>query len=255
MCLIVFAWKLCAHMPLIVASNRDEFYERATQAADWWACSQQVFAGRDLQGGGTWMGVACEKTHSTSDQNKPKHAKRFAALTNIRAPQEHRSDAPTRGNLVADYLKSDLSARDYIASIRENAHLYNGFNLIVADHQDLIWFSNPALNDERNGQTLEPGIYGISNAALDTPWHKVVKTKAEFASLICQGAPNDAYFEMLGNTTPAPDSRLPDTGVSFEMERLLSAPCIESPNYGTRASSLLRLHANGEFEFYEKVLR
>jgi uncharacterized protein with NRDE domain len=259
MCLIVFAWKICANTPLIVASNRDEYYERASLPANWWGCSQQVFAGRDLQGGGTWMGVACETPDaariSSSNLEVSKLAKRFAAITNIRGSRIIQNDAPSRGNLVAEFLKGTASATDYIESIRNNAHLYNGFNLLVGDHENLIWFSNQALNDERNGKPLEPGIYGISNAALDTPWHKVVKTKAEFASLLCQGAPNEAYFEMLSNTMPAPDCRLPDTGVSFDMERLLSSPCIESTHYGTRASSLLRIHSNGEFEFYEKLLR
>jgi uncharacterized protein with NRDE domain len=248
MCLIVFAWKIIPCTPLIVASNRDEFYDRPATPADWWANSPQVFGGKDLQSGGTWMGIT--KSEDGSDQ-----AMKFAAITNIRAPSETRKDAPSRGALVANFLTSQFSPQDYIHSIKKDADLYNGFNLLIGDQHDLIWFSNRTPDDQRNGQPLAPGIYGISNAALDTPWPKVVKTKAEFASLICQRAPHDAYFEMLSNTTQAPDCRLPDTGVSVEMERLLSAACIESPTYGTRVSSLVKIHAHHPTEFDEKILR
>ncbi|MDY7538144.1 NRDE family protein [Undibacterium sp. RTI2.1] len=248
MCLIVFAWKLLPHTPLIVASNRDEFYDRPAAPAIWWEGAPHVFGGRDLQSGGTWMGVANQE-----DQNAA--AKKFAAITNVRAPSEKRTDAPSRGTLVSNYLTGTLSAKDYIVSIKDKVADYNGFNLLVGDEEDLIWFSNRKQDDPRNGQPLSPGIYGISNAALDTPWPKVVKTKAEFASLLCQRAPEEAYFEMLSNTTPAPDCRLPDTGISFEMERLLSSPCIESPDYGTRVSSLIKIHSHHPAEFHEKLLR
>jgi uncharacterized protein with NRDE domain len=248
MCLIVFAWKIIPCTPLIVASNRDEFYDRPAVPANWWLDSPHVFGGKDLRSGGTWMGM------TTSNETVPKTIK-FSAITNIRAPSETRQDAPSRGPLVANYLRNQLSAKEYIELIKDQAKTYNGFNIIVSDQNDLIWFSNSTTNDERNGQPLEPGIYGISNASLDTPWPKVVKTKAEFASLICQRAPQDAFFEMLSNTTQAPDCRLPDTGVSFEMERLLSAACIESPTYGTRVSSLVKIHANSPPEFQEKFLR
>jgi uncharacterized protein with NRDE domain len=248
MCLIVFAWKIIPCTPLIVASNRDEFYDRPATAADWWKDSPHVFGGKDLQSGGTWMGM------TTSDNAVPQTVK-FSAITNIRAPSQFRKDAPSRGALVANYLTNQLSAKNYIDSIKDQADRYNGFNLLIGDQNDLIWFSNNTPDDERNGQPLAPGIYGISNASLDTPWPKVVKTKAEFASLICQRAPQDAYFEMLSNTTQAPDCRLPDTGVSFEMERLLSAACIESPTYGTRVSSLVKIHVDYPPEFQEKLLR
>ncbi len=248
MCLIVFAWKLLPDTPLIVASNRDEFYDRPAAPAIWWENAPQVFGGRDLQSGGTWMGI------HTPEANDPQ-AFKFSAITNIRAPSETRTDAPSRGNLVANFLTNRLSPQEYISSIRDEAKLYNGYNLLVGDQEELIWFSNRHDDDERNGKPLSPGIYGISNAALDTPWPKVVKTKAEFASLICQRAPEEAYFEMLSNTTKAPDCRLPDTGISFDLERLLSSPCIESPSYGTRVSSLVKIHANQPMEFREKVLR
>ena len=154
--------------------------------------------------------------------------------------------------MVADFLRGDLSAQDYLQKLKTSAGDYNGFNLLLGDANAAYWFSNHADSAE---QSLEPGIYGLSNGALDTPWPKVLRAKAQFASLLCQGAPDDAYFEMLADTTPASDGRLPDTGVSLEWERRLSPIYIESPDYGTRASTLLRIHASGNSELVEKVIR
>ena len=221
-----------------MAANRDEFFERPTQAASWWEDAPDIYAGRDLQAGGTWLG--------TDKQG------RFAALTNIRNGRAARPEARSRGELVANYLRGDLDARDYIQALHETAADYNGFNLLVGDSTSAYWFSNGADEAER---ALEPGIYGLSNGALDAPWPKVLRAKAQFASLLCQAAPDDAYFEMLADTTQASDSRLPDTGVSLEWERLLSPICIESPAYGTRASTLLRVHASGDSQLVEKVIR
>jgi uncharacterized protein with NRDE domain len=243
MCLIVFAWRVVPGAPLIAAANRDEFYDRPATPAGAWPEHPQVFAGRDLQGGGSWMGIT---------QDGPRGPK-FAAVTNIRGPQERRTDAPTRGALVADYLAGDLSASEYIERIADGADAYNGFNLVLGDRETLYWFSNRGAADERNGKALEPGIYGISNGLLDAPWPKVVRTKAQFASLLCQGAPEDAYFEMLADTTCAPDLRLPDTGIAIDLERVLSAVCIDTPGYGTRTSTVVKLYAAARAELHERV--
>jgi uncharacterized protein with NRDE domain len=244
MCLIVFAWQVIPGAPLIAAANRDEFYDRPSQAAAPWPEHPNVLAGRDLQGGGSWMGV----THT--GPNGP----RFAAITNYRGPDERRTDAPSRGALVADYLAGDWSAHDYIAHIDTAAQAYNGFNLVLGDAHSLYWYSNRGGADSRNGQALESGIYGISNGLLDAPWPKVVRTKAQFASLLCQGAPEDAYFEMLADTTRAPDRRLPDTGIEIDLERVLSAVCIETPGYGTRTSTVVKLYTDAPPELHERVL-
>jgi uncharacterized protein with NRDE domain len=241
MCLIVFAWQVVPGMPLVAVSNRDEFYARPATPADWWTDHPHVYAGRDLQGGGTWMGV-------TQDG-------RFAAVTNVRAPSEKRADAPSRGALVADYLTGRPTAQQYVAEIADRAHAFNGFNLLVGDAKSLIWFSNRGSDDERNGRPLAPGVYGLSNATLDTPWPKVVRTKAQFASLLCQGAPEEAFFEMLTDTTLASDCRLPSTGISIERERALSAVCIESPDYGTRASTVVQLYASNHTVLRERSIR
>jgi uncharacterized protein with NRDE domain len=245
MCLIVFAWRVIPGLPLVACANRDEYYDRPATPAGPWPDAPNIIAGRDLQGGGSWMGVT--KTGP--------HGPKFAALTNIRAPAERRTDAPTRGALVADFLKGDLDAPAYLDHIAGTAHAYNGFNLILGDLDGLYWFSNRAGTDPRNGKPLEPGIYGVSNGLLDAPWPKVVRTKATFASLLLQGAPEEAYFEMLADTTCAPDMRLPDTGVPIDLERQLSAVCIEIPGYGTRTSTVVKLYGDAEPELHERILK
>ncbi|MYM22257.1 hypothetical protein GTP46_06330 [Duganella sp. FT135W] len=246
MCLIVFAWQVVPAVPLIAAANRDEYYQRATAPAAAWPEHPQIYAGRDLQAGGSWMGI----TQPTEDGQPA----RFAAITNIRAPAEHKDDAPSRGQLVADYLASSMTPREYVESIRATAHEYNGFNLVLADRDSLIWYSNKGDNDPRNGQPLQPGVYGLSNALLDAPWPKVLKTKAQFASLLCLGAPDDAFFEMLSDTAQAPDLRLPETGVSLDLERVLSAVRIESPSYGTRTSTVVKLYADAHATLQEMLV-
>jgi uncharacterized protein with NRDE domain len=246
MCLIVFAWQVIPSVPLIAAANRDEFYQRATAPAGSWPEHPQIYAGRDLQAGGSWMGI----TQPGQDGGPS----RFAAITNIRAPSEHKDNAPSRGHLVADYLAGDMTPQEYVAAIRPTADQYNGFNLVLGDRDTLIWYSNKGDHDPRNGQPLESGIYGLSNALLDAPWPKVLKTKAQFASLLCLGAPEEAFFEMLSDTTPASDQRLPETGVPLELERVLSAVRIESPGYGTRTSTVVKLYANAPATLHEVLV-
>jgi uncharacterized protein with NRDE domain len=283
MCLIVFAWQVVPGVPLIAAANRDEFYERAAAPAAPWPEFPHVFAGRDLKAGGSWMGItrpaatpleACGADEPPlrancpgADDPSPAAAaaaglgatrvtpSRFAAITNIRNPQDHRADAPSRGALVTGFLQGGMTAREYVQQIAGDADAYNGFNLVLCDGQELVWYSNKAENDPRNGQPLAPGVYGLSNALLDSAWPKVLKTKAQFASLLCLGAPEDAYFEMLSDTTIAPDMRLPDTGVPIEWERLLSAVKIESPSYGTRSSTVVKLYANSPGVLHEVTIR
>ena len=241
MCLIVFAWKMIPGLPLVAAGNRDEFYDRPAAPAGWWEDHPQVYAGRDLRGGGTWLGV-------TRDG-------RFAALTNIRAPGERRTDAPTRGALVADYLSGTDTPQQYVEKLRNTRDDFNGFNLLLGDTSTLIWYSNRNQSDPRNGAPLEPGIYGLSNDRLDAPWPKVVRSKAQFASMLCMGAPQDAYFEMLSDTMTASDCRLPKTGVSLDLERLLSAVCITSPDYGTRVSTMVLVRDDCTSSLDERMMR
>lgn len=240
MCLIVFAWQVVPGAPLVAAANRDEFFERPSAPAQWWDDVPQIYAGRDLRGGGTWMGISRNG--------------RFAAVTNVRDPESKRDDAPSRGALVADYLAGEMSLEEYLTGLAPRAAQFNGFNLLIGDRHKLIWHSNAGQDDERNGKPLAPGVYGLSNGLLDTPWPKVVRTKAQFASLLCQGAPEDAYFDMLSDTTRASDCRLPKTGVSLEWERILSAVCIQSPSYGTRSSTVVRLLDDGTASLREHLV-
>lgn len=241
MCLIVFAWKVVPGIPLLAAANRDEFYERPAAPAAWWEDQAHIYAGRDLQGGGTWMGVTREG--------------RFAAITNIRAPSEKKDVAPSRGEIVAGYLSGIASPQQFVDDIAPRAGQYNGFNLLVGNREELVWYSNGSPDDARNGRPLQSGVYGLSNGSLDSPWPKVVRTKAQFSSLLCQGAPEDAYFEMLADTSQAPDCRLPNTGISQEWERILSSVCIESSMYGTRSSTFVRLPDSGAPILRERQLR
>jgi uncharacterized protein with NRDE domain len=239
MCLIVFAWQVIPGLSLLAAANRDEFYERPALEAHWWADHSDVYAGRDLRGNGTWLGIT--------------RGGRFAAITNVRDPARQRVDAPSRGALVADFLTGSDSASDYIEALSANAGRFNGFNLLVCDGTEMIWYTNAETDDTRNGMPLPHGIYGVSNGLLDTPWPKVTRTKAEFASLMCQSAPADAYFDMLSDTTRPSDCRLPHTGVPLEWERILSPVFIESPGYGTRCSTVVQLLQDGSAQLTERL--
>lgn len=240
MCLIVLAWQVIPDTPLLAAGNRDEFYDRPTLPAQAWADHPDITAGRDLKAGGTWMGI-----HNNG---------RFAALTNFRSPADMRDNTRSRGELVSHFLCGQLSPAEYIAYISASADQYNGFNLLVGNRDTLIWYSNRAGDDARNGRPLPPGIYGLSNALLDTPWPKVRRAKAEFCSLLCQRAPDEALLDLLSDMTQASDCRLPDTGIGLEKERMLSPICIVSDDYGTRTSTLVRLPREGAPVLTEIVL-
>ena len=238
MCLIVFAWKKSADTPLLLAANRDEFYARPALAASWWEEAPHVYAGKDLEAGGTWMGI-----------NKQG---RFAAITNIRNGEAKKNGAPSRGKIVADFLCDNISPSSYLQTLAAEAKHYAGFNLILGDANDIYWFSNA---QQHAAQRLQPGFYGLSNASLDTPWPKVIEAKTQFEKLIQKNSSDQDYFELLADTTQAPEHLLPQTGVSLEWERLLSSIHIHSNDYGTCVSSLIKCHADGTAQLTERVLR
>ena len=236
MCLIFLAWRRHPDYRLVVAANRDEFYARPTAPAAYWSEAPDVLAGRDLEGGGTWLGVT--------------RAGRFAALTNVRSPIGHIPDAPTRGRLVSEFLLSASAPGDYLQSIAEQAGAYNGFNLLVGDGESLHWFSN------RDGQptTLAPGIYAISNDLLDTPWPKVVRGKERFRKLLhSREIHPPAIFDLLTDRQLAADEALPDTGIGVERERALSPIFISAGDYGTRSSTVLFIKGAGDIIFHERT--
>lgn len=238
MCVIFFAYRKHPHYPLILLANRDEFYERPTAAANAWEDAPEIFAGRDLVHGGTWLGIT--------------EAGRFAAVTNFRDPSAARGRS-SRGNLVADFLKTRVSVEDYLAEIKLRAADFSGFNLLVGefnpDMQTLGYYSNRA--DEI--QILAPGLYGLSNHLLDTPWRKVEKGKAELAELLRnQNFEHDDFHKILSDKSLADDAELPETGIGYEREKLLSAIFIETPIYGTRSSSVVLVNQNFEISLDER---
>jgi uncharacterized protein with NRDE domain len=236
MCFIVFAYRVHPWYRLIAAANRDEYYERPSAPVAFWEDAPQVLAGRDLKEGGTWMGIT--------------RGGKFAAITNFRDPGSVKNGAPTRGRLVSDFLMGSESAVSYMNRISRSAQKYNGFNLICGDPRDLLVYSN-------RGEIikLEPGIFGLSNHLLDSPWPKVVKGKKALAAAMNQKGSvlEESLFKILSDQKRAPDHKLPSTGVELEWERLLSPIFIESPDYGTRSSSVLLMGKNKWVRFVEKV--
>ena len=223
MCLVLVAWRSHPDYPLVVAANRDEFFARPAAPAAFWADAPAVLAGRDLQAGGTWMGAT--------------RGGRFAALTNFRDPAVLRAAAASRGHLVADFLRGRHSAAAYLAALAPRAGAYNGFNLLVGDGTDLAWISNAG----GVPRLLAPGIYGLCNHLLDTPWPKVEAAKSALAAALAALPDDAALFRLLRDDSVHPDDALPRTGVSLEWERLLSAAFVRAPGYGTRSSTLLRI--------------
>lgn len=235
MCLILFAWRTHAQHELIVAANRDEFYERPALAAGFWPDQPNVLAGRDLLAQGTWMGVT--------------RGGRLAAITNFRNPAEGKPVAPSRGHLVSGFLSDEREPIGWLKALAPQAPEYNGFSMILADRRTLCFFSN------RNGAitTVAPGIHGLSNHLLDTPWPKVEKGKAQLAKLIEKPFDAQAYLSLLADGEPALERQLPDTGVGPELERRLSSIRIVGDGYGTRCSSVLRISSDGCIEFWERT--
>lgn len=237
MCLVLVALGSHPEYPLIVAANRDEFYDRPTAPAAFWTDAPGVLAGRDLQAGGTWLGV---------DRRG-----RFAAVTNYRQGQREAAAYRSRGRLVSDFLMTGTPAQAYIASVIEDAALYNGFNLIAGDARALYYFSNR----EGRARVLQPGVYGLSNHLLDTPWPKVSSAKQALGALLV-GKESElvgGLLSLLTDRRRAADELLPSTGVGLEWERLLSSAFIESTDYGTRSSTVLLVDRGGGVVFVERT--
>ncbi len=223
MCLILVVWRAHPQYPCIIAANRDEFYARATARAEWWPDKPQILGGRDLAAGGTWLGVT--------------RSGRFAALTNYRGPAPLRAQAPSRGALVTAVLQSRGAVADELAQLLRVGGEYNGFNLIFSDGERL------GIHESTRGagRELGPGIYGLSNDVLDTPWPKVQNAKSKMRAALADLADPAAVMELLRDEAPAPDAALPRTGVSLDWERLLSSAFVRSADYGTRCSTLVRI--------------
>ncbi len=237
MCLIVFGYDTVPGYRLILAGNRDEFYDRPTRPADFWKREPYLLAGKDLAAGGTWLGI---------DKKG-----RISFLTNYRDMSMHNHEAKSRGHLVKNYLTNDETPFSYLENLNSPDE-YNGFNLFTGDHNSFYHFSNIT----REINKIEPGIHGISNALLNTPWPKVELAKNSFLKLTENGNLNeDRLFELLSNKKTHPAEKLPDTGLNPELEKAVSAIFIQTDKYGTRSSTVLYIKESGEMRFVERVYK
>jgi uncharacterized protein with NRDE domain len=233
MCLVLVVWRAHPRYSCLVAANRDEFHARPAAPAGWWPHRPQILAGRDLEAGGTWLGLT--------------RTGRFAALTNFRDPEQRRVQAPSRGALVTSMLESGATVAEGLAYLRSVGAGYNGFNLIFSDGERLgIYESVRGL-----GRELEPGIYGLSNHLLDTPWPKVQNAKGRLHAALDELTDTAPLLDLLRDDQPAPDAQLPRTGVSLEWERLMSSAFVRAPDYGTRCSTIIRIEPAGRAYFDE----
>lgn len=221
MCLLAFAWQVHPQYPLVLIGNRDEFYARSATSIHVWPDFPQVLAGRDEQEGGTWLGVAQDG--------------RWAALTNYREPNAAKG-VLSRGHLVAEFLKGKTEPLAYMQQLATQSEQYSGFNLLVGNKHQAAVFSNRGTAP----QLLEAGIYGLSNALLDSPWPKTQRLKAGLTDLLTQEVIDTTHaLALLQDQTQPLDQDLPDTGIGLVWERLLATAFIKSPIYGTRASTVL----------------
>ena len=233
MCLVVIAWQQHPEFPLIVAGNRDEFHARPTEDARWWADQPDIVGGRDLQAGGTWLAL-----HRSG---------RFATVTNFRDAVPPSARFRSRGHLVTEFLRSTADPVDFLQGIDGAA--YAGFNLLVGDGESLACLSNRA----DGPQMLAPGIYGLSNALLDSPWHKVLRAKAALSELLRRDKINESeLFRLLGDRQRAPVDEISSEHLPFDTAHAISAPFIVLPEYGTRCSSVVIRTSNADWQFHER---
>ena len=236
MCLILLANKVHPEYKLIVAANRDEFYNRPTEPVAFWSDNPAILAGRDLTAGGTWMGV--------------NRSGKVSMLTNYRDLKNIKQDAPSRGHLVSDFLENDETAPDYLKQISENGNLYNGFNLICGTVDELYYYGNY----KEGVHPVTSGYHGLSNALLNTQWPKVDKGLSRLrAALKAEKVDPKQLFEVLYDDIKAPEHLLPDTGVGIERESMLSPMFIKSPDYGSRCSTVLLVNNDNQVQYLERT--
>ena len=233
MCLVVLGWQQHPDYPLIVAGNRDEFHARPTKEAHWWPDKPDIVGGRDLQAAGTWLAL-----HRNG---------RFATVTNFRDAELPSAKLRSRGHLVTDFLEASDSPLDFLNGIDGTA--YAGFNLLVSDGASLAWLSNRS----EGVRVLGPGVYGLSNALLDSPWHKVVRSKAGLERLIAQDKVNETeLLRLLDDRTRAPVDEIETDRLPFATAHSISAPFIVLPDYGTRSASIVLSDSAGRWRLRER---
>jgi uncharacterized protein with NRDE domain len=236
MCLIFLSVKQHPTYKLIVAANRDEFYQRKTAPVHFWEDVPHVLGGRDLEASGTWMAMSRNG--------------KISMVTNYRDLKNLKEQAPSRGQLVSDYLANGDEPNHYLEKISINASAYNGFNLIVGNPDELYYFSNYKNSIEK----IPNGLHGLSNHLLNTPWPKVEQGVKDMKRALTQEKINSTLlFDLLRNETIAPDEKLPETGIGLERERALSSKIINSANYGTRCSTVVLIDQRNEVSYTERV--
>lgn len=237
MCLINFHYDDHPTYKLIVAANRDEFYERPTAPAEFWTDQPDILAGRDLLHMGTWLGVT--------------KLGRFAALTNYRNPKEVSVDKKSRGDIVTDFLAENVSPKVFLETLKERKADYAGFNILVGDADSLFYFSNK----QAEIKEVSAGTHGLSNQLLNTAWPKVVKGRTKLRDYVLGHAiiDTDALFDIISDADIAPDALLPNTGVGMDLERQLSPLFIKTPTYGTRSSTVLLVGHDQSITFVERT--
>lgn len=236
MCLILFSYNQYDNFPLILAANRDEYFERPTQAAHFWNDNPLILAGRDLKHNGSWLGITKQG--------------RFAAVTNFREPSEKIASATSRGILVSEFLMSGVSAKNYLEDLLDHIDEFDGFNLLVGDINALYFLSST----EKTIKNIESGVYGISNGIFDCPWPKVIQGKLRLAEMMNTPGQVDetAFFKLLADETVPLDDDLPDTGVGLEWEQKLGSIFVKADSFGTRCSTLLSIDADKQVRFIER---
>ena len=237
MCLLLVSYKTHPKYKMIIAANRDEFYNRPASSADFWSDEPAILAGRDLKAGGTWLGITRKG--------------RFAAITNYRDPKSMKTNAPSRGELVINFLLGNNSLSEFSKELLSSSDLYNGYNLLYADKESIRYFSNQT----KKQLVLSPGIYGLSNHLLDTPWPKVEKSKKSFKNILNKEfISTENLFDILSDSSIPPDELLPDTGLGLEIERAVSPIFVKTPQYGTRSSTAILIDYDDNVIFTEKSL-
>ncbi|MFY0599894.1 MAG: NRDE family protein [Cyclobacteriaceae bacterium] len=235
MCLIAFAWNSHPKYKLILIANRDEFYERPSATASFWKDCPDIYAGRDLVATGTWMGIS--------------KSGRFGAITNYRDIKNIQKDARSRGDIIPRYLSESDDPKSFSQKLNHYSSEYNGFNFLASDFKTMTHYSNY----QGKVNVIDPGIHGLSNAFLDTPWPKVESLKRGLRKAISSKFDHKQMFDLLSDTQEADEKMLPRTGVPLEWEKALSSVCIRTEKYGTCSSTVITVTHAGVVDFSEKT--
>ncbi|MEW5011100.1 MAG: NRDE family protein [Cycloclasticus sp.] len=234
MCLILFAHQHNEQYKLVLIANRDEYHHREAKPAAFWPQQTSIFGGIDCSAGGSWLSI--DKTG------------RLAAITNIRKPPFSKDNTLSRGEVIANFLSQQQTAADFLAELTDSDHLYGLFNLLLLDDSGLWHYSS----DTHRAQLISPGIHGLSNACLGTPWPKVSRSCAALESQLQKPQINEEHLlNILQSSEQPAEHEIPVTGIDPEFERLLSSAFIQSDDYGTRCSTLITIDHSNRVKFTE----